>query len=111
MISNVETLASIPPVFAWNSGGRAGQSWSATRIFTVSGPVNRPGIVEVESHVTLRELLFEIAAGLRDGRSLKGVVVGPSGTVLPPESLDACVKTLDVFAAGTRDVIPIPDGD
>ena len=111
VISNVETLAAIPPVFAWNSSGRAGQSWSATRIFAVSGPVNRPGIVEVESHVTLRELLFEIAAGLRDGRSLKGVVVGPSGTVLPPESLDASLKTLNVFAAGTRGVIPIPDDD
>src|SRR5207247_10331912 len=73
VISNGETLAAIPPVFAWNSSGRAGQSWSATRIFAVSGPVNRPGIVEVESHVTLRELLFEVAAGLRDGRTLNGV--------------------------------------
>jgi len=112
VISNVETLAAIPPVFAWNSSGRAGQSWSATRIFAVSGPVNRPGIVEVESHVTLRELLFEVAAGLRDGRTLKGVAVaGPSATVLPLESLDASLKALDAFAAGTRGVIPIPDGD
>jgi len=112
VISNVETLAAIPPAIARDSGGRASQSWSATRLFGVSGPVNRPGIVEVESHVTLRELLFEVAAGLRDGRTLKGVVVlGPSATVLPPESLDASLKALDVFAAGTRGVIPIPDGD
>src|SRR5712691_1150697 len=97
VINNVETLAAIPPVFAWNSGGRAGQSWSATRLFGVSGPVNRPGIVEVEGHVTLRELLFEVAGGLRDGRALKGVVAaGPSATVLPPESLDASLKALDV---------------
>src|SRR5215813_1761734 len=112
VISNVETLAAIPPVFAWNSVGRAGQSWSATRLFSVSGPVNRPGIVEVESHVTLRELLFDVAAGLRDGRTLKGVVVaGPSVTVLPPESLDVPLKALDTFAAGARGVIPIPDDD
>jgi len=112
VISNVETLAAIPPVIAWDSGGRASQSWSATRLFGVSGPVNRPGIVEVEGHVTLRELLFEVAAGLRDGRSLKGIVVaGPSGIMLPLESLDASLKALDAFAAGTRGVIPIPDGD
>ena len=109
VISNVETLAAIPPVFAWNSSGRAGQSWSATRIFAVSGPVNRPGIVEVESHVTLRELLFEVAAGLRDGRTLKGVLAaGPSGSMLPPESLD---RSLEALATGTRGVIPIRDGD
>ncbi len=112
VISNVETLAAIPPAIARDSGGRASQSWSATRLFGVSGPVNRPGIVEVESHVTLRELLFEVAAGLRDGRTLKGAVVaGPSGIMLPPESLDTSLKALDVFAAGTRGVIPIPDGD
>src|SRR5712691_234369 len=112
VISNVETLAAIPPAIARDSGGRASQSWSATRLFGVSGPVNRPGIVEVESHVTLRELLFEVAAGLRDGRTLKGVAVaGPSGIMLPPESLDTSLKALDVFAAGTRGIIPIPDGD
>src|SRR5262249_28657919 len=50
VISNVETLAAIPPVIAWDSGGRGSQNWSATRLFGISGPVNRPGIVEVESH-------------------------------------------------------------
>src|SRR5438046_5035632 len=110
VISNVETLAAIPPVFAWNSSGRAGQSWSATRIFAVSGPVNRPGIVEVESHVTLRELLFEVAAGLRDGRTLKGVAVaGPSATVVPLESLDSSLQALDAFAGEARRAIPMPD--
>src|SRR5437867_1805704 len=109
VISNVETLAAIPPVIAWDSGGRASQSWSATRLFGVSGPVNRPGIVEVEGHVTLRELLFEVAAGLRDGRTLKGVLAaGPSGSMLPPESLD---RSLEALATGTRGVIPIRDGD
>ncbi|PYN92292.1 MAG: hypothetical protein DMD91_32580, partial [Candidatus Rokuibacteriota bacterium] len=112
VISNAETLAALPPLIAWGRGGRASPDWAATRLFGISGPVKRPGIVEVESHVTLRELLFEVAAGLRDGRTLKGVVVaGPSGIMLPPESLDASLKALDVFAAGTRGVIPIPDGD
>ncbi|MGH7331946.1 MAG: NAD(P)H-dependent oxidoreductase subunit E [Candidatus Rokuibacteriota bacterium] len=112
VLSNVEILGAIPPVIAASTGGRVGQGRSATRLLSVSGPVNRPGIVEVENHVTLRELLFEVAAGLRDRRTLKGVVVaGPLSIMLPPDSLDASLESLDAFAAGTRGVIPIPDGD
>jgi len=112
VISNLETLAAVPPVIAARGGGRAGQGWSATRLFGVSGPVNRPGIVEVERGVTLRALIFEVAAGLRDRRALKGVLVaGRSDIVLSPESLDASLEFLDAFSAGSRGVIAIPDGD
>jgi len=112
VISNVEILAAVPPTIVERSGGRANQGRSATRLVGVSGPVNRPGIVEVQNGVTLRELLFETAAGLRDRRRLKGVLVaGPSGVVLGPELLDTSVESMDAFSAGTRGVIPIPDGD
>ena len=79
VISNVETLAALPPVIAAGCGGSARERQSATRLFGVSGPVNCPGIVEVPSGVTLRNLVLDLAAGLRDGRSLKGVrVAGPA---------------------------------
>ena len=111
-ISNVETLAVIPPLIAEGSGGRGSQRGRSTKLFGVSGPVNRPGIVEVESAVTLRQLLFEVAAGLRDQRALKGVLVaGRSGVVLSPELLDASLESLAVLSAATRGVIAIPDGD
>jgi NADH-quinone oxidoreductase subunit F len=112
VISNVETLAAVPPVIAARSGGRASQGRSATRLLGVSGSVNRPGIVEVERGVTLRALLFEVAAGLRDRSTLKGVLVaGRSDVVLSPESLDASLECLDAFSAGSCGVIVIPDGD
>ena len=112
VISNVETLAALPPVIAEGCGGRARERQSATRLFGVSGPVNCPGIVEVPSGVTLRELVFDVAAGLRDRRSLKGVrVAGPSGVVLGPDSLDVSLESLDALSAGVRGVIPIPEGD
>jgi len=79
---------------------------------TTVGAVNRPGIVEVERDVTLRELLFDVAGGLRDGRTLKGVVVaGRSGVTLRPHSLDASLESQDALSAGTRGVILIPDGE
>ena len=112
MVSNVETLAAVPPLIAAGCGGRARERQSATRLVGVSGPVNCPGIVEVPSGVTLRELVFDVAAGLRDRRSLKGVrVAGPAGVVLGPDALDISLESLDALSAGARGVIPIPDGD
>ena len=112
VISNVESLAAVPPLIGEGTGERTGQRRRATRLFGVSGPVNRPGVVEIEREVTLRQLVFEVAAGLRDGRTLNGVLVaGPSGVVLSPESLDISLESVEALSAGTRGVIPIPDGD
>ena len=112
VISNVDTVAALPPVIAEGNGERTRRRRTATRLCGVSGPVNRPGIVEVERSATLRELLFEMAGGLRGRRSLKGVrVAGLSGAVLGPESLDVSLESADALSAGTRGVIPIPDGD
>jgi NADH:ubiquinone oxidoreductase subunit F (NADH-binding) len=66
--------------------------------------------VEVDGTVTLRELLSDIAGGLRDrGPSKRALVVGASGVALSPESLDAPVQSLAAFSAGTGGVIAIPD--
>ena len=74
--------------------------------------MNRPGIVEVGRGVTLRTVLCEIAAGLRDQRTLKGVrVAGRSDILLSPESLDTSLESVDGLSTGTRGVIAIPDGD
>ena len=102
----------MPPVIATHSGGRASAGRSATRLFGVSGPVNRPGIVEVGRGVTLRTVLCEIAAGLRDQHTLEGVrVAGRSDILLSPELLDTSLESVDGLSIGTRGVIAIPDGD
>jgi NADH:ubiquinone oxidoreductase subunit F (NADH-binding) len=112
VLSNIATLAAIPPVITAGSGERAIQDRAATRLFGVSGPVNRPGMVEVQRGTMLRALLFEMAAGLRDPCTLKGVrMVGQSEVVLGPESLDGSLESLDTLAAEARGVIAIPDGD
>jgi len=104
VISNVATLAALPPMIAEDSG--------RTRILGVSGPVNRPGIVEVEAGITLRELLFDVADGLRDRRPCEGVLVaGPSDVLLSPGSFDATVESLDAFLAGADGLIVIPAGE
>src|SRR2546428_784254 len=87
-------------------------SASRTRILGVSGPVRRPGIVEVEAGTTLRQLLFEVADGLRDRRPCEDVLVaGPSDVLLSPGSFDATVESLEAYSAGAGGLIAIPAGE
>ncbi len=85
-INNTETLASIPMILKhggqWflelgkpNNGG--------TKIFSVSGHVNKPGNFEVNMGMPFAELL-EMAGGVRDGHKLKAVIPGGSSTPVVP---------------------------
>jgi Glutaredoxin-like domain (DUF836) len=59
-------------------------SWRGTKIVWVEGPVQFPGLHEVEFGVTPRQLVFELAGGLAEGRALGGLRVG-RGRATPPE--------------------------
>jgi NADH-quinone oxidoreductase subunit F len=109
-LSSIAALAALPPLFAEGDGGRASPRGSPTTLCGVSGPVDRPGIVEVDKAVTLRELLSSIAGGPRDrGQFKRALVVGASGVPLSAEPLDAPVQSLAAFSGGTGGVIAIPD--
>ena len=114
VINNVETLMAVPAILtrggAWFAG-LGGERAKGTKLFGLSGPVNRPGIVEVELGVTLRRLIEEVAGGLRDGRRLKAVVVGgPSGVVVPPSFLDTPMEPRGALSPGTGGVVAVPEG-
>lgn len=85
-INNTETFASVPMIITngskWfaelgkpNSGG--------TKLFSVSGHVNRPGNFEVRLGISFAELL-EMAGGMREGRALKAVIPGGSSVPVLP---------------------------
>jgi len=87
-VNNTETFASVPSILL------NGPEWfmklgvegsGGTKIFSVSGHVNRPGNFEVNLGIPFPELL-ERAGGMRDGRPLKAVIPGGSSVpVLPAE--------------------------
>ncbi len=87
-INNTETFASVP--FILKMGGEAFLSLGkpnngGTKIFSVSGHVNRPGNYEVRLGTPFSELL-ELAGGMRGGRRLKAVIPGGSSSpVIPAE--------------------------
>ncbi|MBF0139061.1 MAG: NADH-quinone oxidoreductase subunit NuoF [Magnetococcales bacterium] len=84
VINNVETLASIPAILEHGGGWYAGlgvEKSTGTKIFSVSGHVNRPGNYEVEMGLPLKRLLEEYAGGVRGGwDNLKGVIPGGSSS-------------------------------
>jgi len=92
VINNVETLANIPVILL--KGGewfaRIGTATSkGTKVFALTGKVQKSGLIEVPMGTTLREIIFEIGGGIRDGHTFKAAQTGgPSGGVIPPQFLD-----------------------
>ena len=85
-INNTETLASIPMIL--KNGGQwfldlGKPNNGGTKIFSVSGHVNKPGNYEVNMGMPFAELL-EMAGGMKDGRKLKAVIPGGSSTPVVP---------------------------
>lgn len=73
-----------------------------TRLFSVSGHVNRPGLYEASHGVTLRELIFDYAGGIPEGRQLKAVVPGGiSAKTLRADEIDVHMDFDSLLAAGT----------
>lgn len=100
-INNTETFASVP--FILRMGGEAflnlGKTNNGgTKIFSVSGHVNRPGNYEVQLGTPFAELL-ELAGGMRGGRKLKAVIPGGSSApVLPGEIMMDLTMDYDAIA-------------
>jgi NADH-quinone oxidoreductase subunit F len=92
VINNAETIATVPHVI--NMGGAAFATVGSprnggTRLFRISGHVERPGVYELPMGYNLKKMIYEVAGGVRGGRSLKAVVPGGSSTpVLLPEEIE-----------------------
>ena len=92
-VNNVETLATVPHLI--EHGGEWYTQWGTegskgTKLFCVSGHVNKPGNYEVVHGITWRELIYDIAGGIRDDKELKAWVPGGASApwFVPDEHLD-----------------------
>nr|CRH07501.1 NADH-quinone oxidoreductase chain F (NADH dehydrogenase I, chain F) (NDH-1, chain F) [Candidatus Magnetococcus massalia] len=107
VINNVETLASIPSILENGGGWYAGlgvEKSTGTKVFSVSGHVNKPGNYEVELGLPLKTLINDYAGGVRGGwDNLKGVIPGGSSTpVLTAEQCESVTMDYDALTkAGT----------
>ncbi len=92
IINNVETLANLAPIIingaAWFKSFGTPTS-PGTKTFALAGQVSNTGLVEVPMGLTLREILYDIGGGIKDGKAFKAVQIGgPSGGCLTEEHLD-----------------------
>jgi len=103
-VNNVETFASVPVIInkgsEWYS--RIGTERSkGTKVFALAGKVNNVGLIEVPMGITLREVIFEIGGGIKNGKKFKGVQIGgPSGGCLTYKHLDVPIEYESLIAAG-----------
>jgi NADH-quinone oxidoreductase subunit F len=105
VINNVETLANVPPIVL--NGAQWYRQYGTekspgTKIFCVSGRVNKPGNYELPlGKHTIRELI-EMAGGTIDGRPVKGILpAGSSAPILPASALDTKLDYESMAAAGS----------
>ncbi len=110
VINNAETLSSVPAII------RKGGEWYAslgtaknggTRVFCISGHVNRPGLYELPMGFNLKRMIEEVAGGVRNGKKLKAVI--PGGSSCPflsaaeidiPMDFDSVAKAGSMLGSG-----------
>ncbi|MFZ5969649.1 MAG: complex I 51 kDa subunit family protein [Bacillota bacterium] len=92
LVNNVETFSVIPVIFELGAEAysKYGTSYSTgTKLVSVSGNVNKPGVYEIPFGLTLREIIYDIAGGIKDGKDLKFLQLGgASGAILPASLID-----------------------
>ena len=103
-INNVETFANV----AWiiENGGEAFSKMGTpdskgTKVFALTGKIARGGLVEVPMGMTLRDVIFDIGGGLKDGGRFKAVQLGgPSGGCIPEALIDTVIDYKKLGATG-----------
>ena len=104
-VNNVETFANIPVILL------KGAEWFAsigtekskgTKVFALAGKINNVGLIEVPMGTTLREVIYDIGGGIKDGKKFKAVQTGgPSGGCLTEEDLDTPIDFDNLIAKGS----------
>jgi len=104
-VNNVETLCNVPPIIDRGAEWFAGlgpEKNGGPKLFCVSGHVVKPGIFEGTMETTVRELIYQHAGGIANGRSLKAVIPGGSSVpVLKPDQIDVQASFDALMKAGS----------
>ena len=103
-INNVETFANVSWIIL--NGGEAFAAMGTdgskgTKVFALTGKIKRGGLVEIPMGKTLRDVIFDIGGGIKNGKKFKAVQMGgPSGGCIPAELLDTVIDYKALGATG-----------
>ncbi|MBC7959265.1 MAG: 4Fe-4S binding protein, partial [Vallitaleaceae bacterium] len=104
-VNNVETFANVPVIILkgaeWFAGIGSEKS-KGTKVFALAGKINNVGLIEVPMGTTLREVIYDIGGGIKDGKKFKAVQTGgPSGGALTVADLDTPIDYDNLIAKGS----------
>jgi len=95
IVNNVETLSNVPLIVEHGGDWYAGigtEKAKGTKILSVVGKVKTPGLYEVPLGISLRKLIFDMAGGPSDGKTIKAIQVGsPFGKFIHPDDIDLTI--------------------
>lgn len=103
-INNVETFANVSWIIL--NGGEAfaamgTEGSKGTKVFALTGKIKRGGLVEIPMGKTLRDVIFDIGGGIKNGKKFKAVQMGgPSGGCIPADLLDTLIDYKALGATG-----------
>jgi NADH-quinone oxidoreductase subunit F len=105
VINNAETIASVPYIIEMGGADYAKigtERNGGTRLFSISGHVNRPGVYELPMGYNLKKMIYEVAGGIPNGKALKAVVPGgASCPILRADEIDVGMDFDQMGKAGT----------
>ena len=113
IVNNVETLSNVP--FIINNGGQAFKD-SPTRLYAVSGHINKPGVYEMPFGYSFKKFIYEDCGGVTNGKKLKGIIPGGISThILTGDEIENLVLEYDSFkkagsSLGSGGVMVIGEG-
>ncbi len=104
-VNNVETFANVPVIFLkgadWFSSIGTEKS-KGTKVFALAGKINNVGLIEVPMGTTLREVIYDIGGGIKNGKKFKAAQTGgPSGGCLTEKDLDTPIDFDSLVAKGS----------
>ncbi len=104
VVNNVETLVNVPIIIEkgieWYKSVGTKDS-KGTKVFSISGKVEYTGLVEIEMGTKLRDVIFRVAGGIKNGKRFKAVHIGgPSGGSLTEKHLDTLIDYESIMLTG-----------
>jgi len=104
VVNNVETFACLPYILvngaAWFAGIGA-EKYPGTKVLTLTGDINNPTYFEVPTNYTLRDVIYKLGGGIKNGKKFKAVQVGgTSGAFIPEQNLDTPIDFDSMGAMG-----------
>ena len=105
IVNNVETFANLPYIIEVGAEVYAkigSEDCPGPKLYCISGAVKKPGVYELPMGISLKDIIYEHAGGMKDGCELKAVIPGGVSTpVLPADKIDCAMDFVAMLKAGS----------